>query len=293
MTALPGINPQYPGFNVLLMGPTGTGKTYSISTLVETGLEVFYLGIEPGLETLIGSFTDPAPKGKGLKELPPNLHWHYLQPRTMGFGQLQKVSDDIAKMDLSALAKVKDSQRSKSNVVYDLYGVLNDFSDQRTGKTYGCVDTWGNDRVIVFDSLTALSWIMMQMVVGTRPMRDKPDYGISQNNLMQLIHKMTSGCNCHFVLLAHDDREVDEVLGGVKRMPKSIGKALVSEIQQPFSDVILSERQGDKFFWDTANSQADLKTRNLPIAAKLPADFRAIFNSWASRARVASSQVQK
>lgn len=32
-----------PGVNVLLMGPSGTGKTYSIGTLVDMGVEVFYL----------------------------------------------------------------------------------------------------------------------------------------------------------------------------------------------------------------------------------------------------------
>ena len=42
------INPQFPGFNVLLMGPSGTGKTYSIKSLVETGLETFALFLEPG-----------------------------------------------------------------------------------------------------------------------------------------------------------------------------------------------------------------------------------------------------
>ena len=39
-----------PGVNVLLMGPAGTGKTHSLGTLVEAGIEVFYLGLESGLE---------------------------------------------------------------------------------------------------------------------------------------------------------------------------------------------------------------------------------------------------
>jgi DNA replication protein DnaC len=57
-----------PGVNVLLMGPAGTGKTHSIGTLVDAGVEVFYLGLEPGLESLLGFWTD---KGK---EVPANLH---------------------------------------------------------------------------------------------------------------------------------------------------------------------------------------------------------------------------
>ena len=47
-----------PGVNVMLMGPAGTGKTHSIGTLADAGLEVFYLGLESGLESLYGYYTD-------------------------------------------------------------------------------------------------------------------------------------------------------------------------------------------------------------------------------------------
>jgi hypothetical protein len=50
-----------------------------------------------------------------------------------------------------------------------------------------------------------------------------------------------------------------------------------------FSDVILSYREGTKFFWSTANPQADLKARNLPIADGLSQDFTAIIEKWKSR----------
>ena len=46
-----------PGVNVLLMGPSGTGKTYSIGTLVDMGVEVFYLALESGMESLLGYWT--------------------------------------------------------------------------------------------------------------------------------------------------------------------------------------------------------------------------------------------
>jgi len=72
-----------PGTNVLLMGPAGTGKTTAIGTLVDAGIETFYMGLEPGLESLLGYWTD---KGKPV---PANLHWHVLEgqhdePRVSG-----------------------------------------------------------------------------------------------------------------------------------------------------------------------------------------------------------------
>lgn len=273
----------YPGFNIILEGPTGTGKTYSIGTLCEAGLEVFYYALEPGLESVIGYFTDPPPHGKGMKTPPENFHWNYLSPKTQSFDQMRSNADNIGKFDLSGLAKMRDINRAKNNPMIDVYTNLNNFVDQRDGKSYGPIDSWLTNRVLVIDGLSALSRIAMEMVTGNKPMRDKPDYGLAQGNLMSLIHKLTSGCACHLVLLAHVNREVDEVLGGVKLFPNTIGKAILSDIQQPFSDVILSVREGDKFYWDTANSQADLKARNLPIAQKLPPDFRQIVEKWKAR----------
>lgn len=279
------INPQFPGLNILIMGPSGTGKTYSIKSLVASGLEVFALFLEPGLETLIGSYVD------NNEPIPTNLHWHYIQPRSQGFGDLSRAAENIGKFDLAGLAKMKDVNRARNNQMLDLYTVLNDFKDQRTGISFGSVDSWTNGAVLVVDSLSALIRIIWTMVVGTKAVKDMSEWGLVQTQLMEILHKLTSGCNCHFVLIAHVERETDPVLGGSKIMVSAPGKAITASIPQPFSDVILTVREGDKFFWDTANSQADVKTRNLPIASKIPADFGQIVEKWTKRAEAASGKV--
>lgn len=276
------ISAQYPGFKNILMGPSGTGKTYAIKTLVATGLETFALFLEPGLETLIGAYSDNGEK------IPDNLHWHYLQPKTQGFSDLFKQSDNIGKFDLSGLGKMKDMNRSKNNQMTEMYTVLSDFPDQRNGLKYGSADSWSNGAVLVIDSLSALVRIAFDMQVGTKPVRDVSDWGIVQQAIMSFIHKLTSGCICHIVIIAHVEREIDQILGGNKITVSVPGKAIAATILQPFSDVILASRENDKFFWDTANSQADVKTRNLPIQSKLPADFGQVYDKWAARARVAS-----
>lgn len=266
----------YPGVNVVLMGPPGTGKTHALHTLAKWGLETFVLFLEPGLESLIAPFAD---KGQPV---PSKLHWHQLVARTRSFSDMQASAQQIGKFDLKFLANYKDPKRGEYNRYEAMYGALNNFVDQ-SGKAWGSVDTWGNDRVICFDGLSGIGEAAMEMMTGDRIVRDKPDYGIAQNNMMNLIRKLTEGCRCHVVILAHVDRLADEVMGGVKLMPATPGRAIQSTLFQPFSDVILTKREGDKWYWDTADSTADLKTRNLAIRSKLPPDFGTILDKWKKR----------
>jgi hypothetical protein len=83
------------------------------------------------------------------------------------------------------------------------------------------------------------------------------------------------------------ERETDAILGGVKLMVSTLGKALAPKLPPMFSDVILTVREGSKFTWDTGSAMADVKTRNLPIAGGQPADFRSIVSKWKSRGGVA------
>ena len=186
---------------------------------------------------------------------------------------------------------MRDVNRSKNNQMVAMYTVLNDFEDQKTGKKFGPVDAFTNGAVLVIDSMSALNKIAMDMVIGTKPVKDMSDWGIAQQAFMNLLHKLTSGCICHFVLIAHIERETDQVLGGVKLLPAALGKAITSQLMQPFSDVILSVRNNAEWFWDTANSLADVKSRNLPIQGKLPPDFGQIFTKWEKRA-IAATGVQ-
>jgi len=280
--ALP-LDKQMPGFKTMLMGPSGTGKTRSIATAVRAalnlGMEVFYLDLDRSLETLLGVWSD---KGE---EPPPNLHWHYMHRKSIGFEGLKTMAEWVGKLDLSALAKMKDNNRGNDNQFHQFLCLLADFPDQRTGRRFGSVDAWGNNRLLVVDALTSLNDVVFDMVVGTRPMRDKPDYGIAQNMLEELLHRLTHGCVCNFVLTAHVERLQDEVLGGVKLMPVTIGQAMKPRLPIPFSDIILTKRENDGWWWDTANNQADLKTRNLVYASKLPPDFGPLLATWDKRRR--------
>lgn len=270
-----------PGFNVLLMGPAGTGKTHSIGTLVDQGLEVFYLALEPGLEALLGYYFD-----RGLP-IPDNLHWHMLKAPQASFMELLDNAQKINTLSLDSLAKMADPNRSKHNRFIELLKALNDFPCDRSGKTFGAVNSWTPSRVLVIDGMTGLGQCAMSLVVGGKAVKSQSDWGIAQDQVEKLLRMLCDACPCHFVLLAHVERETDMILGGVKLTVSTLGRALAPKIPSMFSDVILSVRQGDKWTWDTANVQADLKTRNLPIKADNPPTFAGIVAKWKARGGVA------
>lgn len=269
-----------PGFNVLLMGPAGTGKTYSLGTLADAGVEIFYLGLEPGLESLRAYWTD---KGK---EVPANVHWHTMEAPKASFKEMMAAATNINTMNLETLSKMQDPNRSKHNQFIQMLEVLNDFPDDRTGEKFGCVDTWDCGRALVVDGMAGLARAAMSLVVGGKPVRNQADWGIAQDQVEKIVRMWTDNCRCHFVLIAHVEREQDAILGGIKLMVSTLGKALAPKLPPMFSDVILTERSGANWTWNTGSALADVKTRNLPVQEKLPADFEPIVKKWQSRGGV-------
>lgn len=276
-----------PGVNVALMGPAGTGKTHAIGTLVDAGIEVFYIDLESGLESLVGYWKD-----RGLP-IPENLHWHRLTPPKAGLANLMDIAQKVGSMSYESLTKFQDPNRMKENRFLDFLNVLADFKDQRTGKSYGNSSAWGTDRALVIDGLSGISDLAMQMVTGNKPCRSPSDYGVAQNNIKSIIRELANSWSCHFILLSHITRETDQLLGGTKIFMKSQGVALNSELPQIFSDVILAVRNGKTWSWSTANPMADTKTRNLAVSDNLPPDFGVIISKWRSRSQIADAPVTR
>ncbi len=275
------------GVNILLMGPSGTGKTYSIGTLVDSGVEVFYLSLENGLESLLGYWTD------NNKPIPSNLHWHHVENSKASFAELIGAATRINTMNLEMLAKGSDPNKNQYNRFIKLIESLNDFPDDRTGKKFGSVDDFGTDRAIVIDGLTGMGDAALELVIGGKPVKSQSDWGIAQDVVARLLKMLTEQTKCHFILIGHITRETDQVLGGVKIIPSAIGKALGPTLNRMFSDVILAEREGTKFTWNTGDGRADVKSRNLGIKTGLSPNFGALIEVWKKREEAAIGKEEK
>lgn len=265
-----------PGPNVLIEGPTGTGKTYSIGTLVEAGLDVHYFAFENGAESLRGYWLDRG------KPIPSNLHFTTVKPASATWNEMADAVRDVNILAYEALKKKNDPHRMKYNQFENFLRTFNDVTDDE-GNKHGPVDSWGPNKAIVIDGLTGLERAIMTAVIGGKADKDQKDWGLAQNIDENFLRRLCDSCPAMFVLIAHVERETDLVLGGSKITVSSLGKALPPKIPPMFSDVILSYREGANFYWSTDNSQADLKTRNLPLSSKILPDFGQIINSWKKR----------
>jgi hypothetical protein len=271
------------GPNVMLMGDGGTGKTRAIGTLVDQGIEVFYLSIEQGIESLFGYWAD-----RDLP-IPANLHWHKITPPKTTFATLAENAWKVNTMSLESLAKLQDPNRHLHNLFIRVNEAFFDFPDDRTGKKFGPVDSWGPDRAIVVDGLTGLSRAVMSLVVGGKPVKNPGDYGMAQGQLEGYLRLICDHCRCWFILLAHVEKEIDPVNGGMVKTVSTIGKALAPVIPPMFSDVILAERNAARWTWNTATVGAATKARNLPWAENLEPSFKQIYDTWARRAQPAAN----
>lgn len=265
------------GCNVLLMGPSGTGKTHSIGTLIDAGIEVFYFAYEQGVESLIGYYTDNG------KPVPPNLHVCTVGAPSASFTEMADSVRYANTLSFEALIKQVDTNRSKYNQLEKFLRSFNDVTDD-AGNKYGDVAKWGPDKALVIDGLTGMCDAAMKTCIGGKFARDQKDWGLAQGMVENILRKITTESQFHFVLLAHVEREADPNGGGLKLMASALGKALAPKLPAMFSDVILTKRLGREFVWDTEDPTADLKTRNLPISPKNPPTFASILTRWKARA---------
>ena len=266
-----------PGPKVLIMGESGTGKTYSIRTLAEAGLEVFVLFTENGQETL--GDTDPA-----------QVHWTYIPPAPPSFGEMLQMAKLVNTLSLKALSDHQDNTRSKHNQFYQMLSALTDFKCERTGESFGPVDSFGPGRALVIDSLSGLSLAAMSLVVGGRPVRSQADWQIAMNMLEGFLNKLCF-LQSTVVVTSHVEREVDEVSGGTSIMASTLGRKLAPKIPRFFSDTIHAQRSGGKFFWATDTNGMSLKTRNLPIGGNIPPTFTQIISTWQSRGGILTKEL--
>lgn len=264
--------------SVFLLGDTGSGKTTSLATLLEAGIETFVIVTEPnGLDSLI----DAAARSGNLSK----LHYKVIAPTRMSIADLMKKSAIVNQKDAGAIQQMSMGlDKNKYQQYATLLQNIGNFHDDATGQHFGDVTEWGPDRAFAIDSLTGLNYMAIQYTAGNRPTMTMPEFGLAQTLIRDLINLLTS-LNCWFVLTAHMENQADELTGQRKHFPLTVGKALSPELPRFFSEVVLVKREGEKYYWSTNDDRAVVKHRALPASSTLQPSFVQLKRSYDERQR--------
>ncbi len=250
------------------MGDTGEGKTHSIRTLVESGLECFAVLTEDARSQ--------------LNDIPPDkLHWVYVAPGNVDWITAIDTARKISQFSFKALTEMVDPNRATKHSQYiKVLEACNNFKCERCGKEFGSISTFSTGRAVVFDGITGISRMALQLVVGGKPVPNQGEWGIAMTMLDDFITKVTNDVRAWVVVMSHLERENDEVTGGIRLMPSTLGKKLAPKIPRWFDEVLRAMRRGSDFFWSTASTDTILKTRFLPFSEKLPPSFVQVVEAW-------------
>jgi hypothetical protein len=250
----------------MLVGPTGTGKSHCLRTLIDAGITPFVLATEP-FRTLADTKC-------------PDLHYKYIPPAAPSWNDLLDNARKINTMSFKALANLGDMNKGKYGQFLEVITTMNNFTCDRCGESFGDVAQWNTDRAICVDSLSGLNIMAMDLVVGAKPVKALADWGVAMDNLERFLTMMTTNTQCHFVITTHLEREQDEVTGGVHLMASTLGRKLAPKLPRFFDDVILCQNKEGNFSWATISANVDLKYRNLTAGKELVPSFKPLIASW-------------
>lgn len=257
-----------PAPNVLLIGGSGSGKTTSIRTLVDAGVETRAIMTEPRWAPLRSI---PCSKG---------LHLAYLPPTSGSWQSLMDRSYSLTEYSWEQNLKMGDKNKSHHKSFVNLIVLLHNFKCDRCGKEFGDVTTWSSDTAFVLDSLSGLNHMAMQMVVGLSVSKSQPQWGAAMDSELQLINKLCYETQCWFVLTSHPERLISEVDPSIQIQVNALGRKNAPEIPKNFDEVVYCRREADHWFWSTIAPGVDTKMSLLPASDKIPPDFGPIVREW-------------
>ena len=230
---------------MLLIGDSGSGKTGALTSLVEAGYRLRVLDFDNGLDSLVAQIHQRCP------EKVSNVEFFTLRDKYKG----------------SPTGPILDGMPTAFTKGIQLLDRWKD-GDLDLGKP----SEWGEDDVVVIDSLTFLSEAAFNWAQAMNPSaKDRRQiYGAAQEAVENVISLLTgSNMKPNVVVIAHV-KYMDRPDGTQKGYPTSIGNALSPKIPAYFNNVVLCETQG---FGASIKRLLRIQTTAL-VDTKSPASFK-------------------
>lgn len=260
------------GFKTILMGMPGAGKTTAMVTALQAGFEVFAIFTEQGM----GNFLKAARAAGLTDEEMKRFHFVYIKPGATSFSTLQTNSKAI--QNAVKFGDMELQTRKNYGQFIEVIKAAGNFVDQN-GVEFGSISEFKPNHLVFLDGMSNLAKMAMQLTVGARPVKTQQDWGIAIETLENLENEFVS-ITAPFVLLAHMEREVDEVTRSAFVTVATLGQKYPMRISRNYNDVILASHKNGEFNWATTDREAQLKGSYLPIEAKQAPDFRPLVCAW-------------
>jgi hypothetical protein len=264
--------------STLLIGPGGSGKTTSLVTLLSSGLKLRLLGTEPSAAHRV--LVEAKKRNISLE----GFDWSYISPGVAKWDSLLDSAKLINTLALEDIAKLRQGIAKPDGQMWIkfLQGIAS-FTSARTGEVLGDATEWGPDCAFAIDGLTGVSSMSRTLTVGLKPTPSSGEWGVMQGNILEVLRKLCSDCRCFFVLIAHVEREMNEITGSANLTVSTLGAKLAPKLPPLFTNVIYAKRLTDKFYWSTADANVDTKAGDLPLNAMMEPSFRPIVESFRQR----------
>ncbi len=267
--------------STLLIGPAGTGKTTSLITLLEQGLKVRLLATEPSSPGRV--IMEAKKRAISIEQ----FEWAYVSPSMPSWGSLKKSAEIINTLSLNDISKLRGGIAKPDGTQWlQLLKTIENFPSQRG--PLGDATEWTADTAFAIDGLTGISAMSRVLTVGLKPNPAPDEWGTMQGNILNLIWKLCADCKCFFILIAHVEREMNEITGTSNLTVSTLGAKLAPKLPPLFTNVVYAKRLEDQFFWSTADSNVDTKSGDLPLSKNLLPSFRPIVESYRKSAPAAA-----
>jgi hypothetical protein len=265
------------------MGQIGSGKTLSTGTLLGTynpETDSWTKKETPPCKELFHIFTEPSMETCSELKCTDGYHYAYVPPANPAWDEMENSARDINRLSLKALANREKMNSDQYGQFMTFLQLCHNFKCDRCGEEFGDISTWDNTRALAVDSLSGISIMAMDLVVGSKPVKSMSDWGIAMDRITRIINKLCADTRCWFILTAHVEMERDEVTGRMTGMPSTLGRKLAPILPRYFSEVIECVKDGNRFHWSTETGDTATKTRNLKIASNLPPNFDQLVANW-------------
>jgi hypothetical protein len=272
--------------NVLLEGDIGTGKTTAFRTLLPRyfapdakgkliehegyGLSrVGIVSLEPGIASALGPNLCSGKLGAS------GIHFHNIAPLDIDWSVIRKYAILLNTVSLERVLDTTDPDKAKYRQFLDVFDTLAEFTCDLCGENFGDVSDWDDTMAVGLDSLTGLTTVARQLVVGGKPILSRPEYNPVMNMIENFLMLFWGKTKCWAILTAHIDRELAPLTGATSITAHTIGQKLAPRIVKMPDEIILSEvDERGTVSWSTVTPGTITKRRRLPRATGMEPTFR-------------------